>query len=307
MSSPNYVRILVNLRKGSSPPVLADFTQCVLSYFGIDSGQGKIHAELSNNVLTLSDTPLGKHDEVVIKHPTFCPALHLTPELIDKLPPDIKHRGVDVAACLLLESSDGKIFLSRRALHMRTFPGLWVPPGGHVEEGETLLDAGLRELNEEVGLSISKSDCVGQKINLLALWESMFPPKLCSGNPKRHHVVIYFHAKLRQELTAERMESRTKIDRTEVMSCAWLDKDVVCAIAESSEEEDRDVDIETEHLPQWFKALVVKSDGRQEVEMLSTAPLFSRYQDDAEVSERVSTGTKFSLQQLLNISPQSTG
>ena len=29
---------------------------------------------------------------------------------------------------------------------MRTFPGIWVPPGGHIDVGETLIEAGLREL-----------------------------------------------------------------------------------------------------------------------------------------------------------------
>merc|ERR1711992_163539 len=114
----------------------------------------------------------------MIKCPGFCPANHLTPETISSLPPEIRDRGVDVGASMLLESSDGKILLSRRALHLRTFPGLWVPPGGHVEDGETLLDAGLRELKEEVGLSVTCQDCVDEKIDLLALWESMYPPKL---------------------------------------------------------------------------------------------------------------------------------
>ena len=34
-----------------------------------------------------------------------------------------------------------------------------------------LLDAGLRELKEEVGLSVTCQDCVDEKIDLLALWE----------------------------------------------------------------------------------------------------------------------------------------
>ena len=45
-----------------------------------------------------------------------------------------------------METSDKNILLTRRARHMRTFPGVWVPPGGHIEQGETLLQAGLREL-----------------------------------------------------------------------------------------------------------------------------------------------------------------
>lgn len=49
---------------------------------------------------------------------------------------------------------------------MRTFPGVWVPPGGHVELGETLLQAGLREMKEETGIQIEESSA-----NILGLWE----------------------------------------------------------------------------------------------------------------------------------------
>ena len=41
-------------------------------------------------------------------------------------------RGVAVGVCVLVESSDGRVLMTRRASHMRTFPGVWVPPGGHV-------------------------------------------------------------------------------------------------------------------------------------------------------------------------------
>ena len=66
----------------------------------------------------------------------------------------------------------------------------WVPPGGHVEAGEELLTAGLRELEEETGLGVNK-DTVRES-RILALWESVFPYCLHMGPPKRHHIVTYY-------------------------------------------------------------------------------------------------------------------
>ena len=51
------------------------------------------------------------------------------------------HHSIDI-----VETCDEQVLLTRRAKHMRTFPGIWVPPGGHIEVGETLIEAGLREL-----------------------------------------------------------------------------------------------------------------------------------------------------------------
>ena len=37
---------------------------------------------------------------------------------------------------------------------MRKFPNAWVMPGGHVELGESLEEALIREIHEETGIKI---------------------------------------------------------------------------------------------------------------------------------------------------------
>ena len=103
---------------------------------------------------------------------------------------EIANRGVNTAVCVMLESSDRCVLLTRRGKvsicccgvwsndplravqklprflfhlsllfdlpralqfrtyfqHMRTFPNVWVPPGGGLEYGETLQETGIREL-----------------------------------------------------------------------------------------------------------------------------------------------------------------
>ena len=73
-----------------------------------------------------------KLNAVVLQRPAFCPIHHLTPSLTPQLSESTRDRGVDVGCALILESCDGRILLTRRAAHLRTFPGIWVPPGNRV-------------------------------------------------------------------------------------------------------------------------------------------------------------------------------
>jgi mutator protein MutT len=47
----------------------------------------------------------------------------------------------------------GAVLLARRSPARSTYPGLWSFPGGHVEDGETLVEALARELREEIGVT----------------------------------------------------------------------------------------------------------------------------------------------------------
>lgn len=51
----------------------------------------------------------------------------------------------------LVKNEDGAIFVQKRSMDRKLFPGCWDIVGGHVEPGETLYDALAREIEEETG------------------------------------------------------------------------------------------------------------------------------------------------------------
>lgn len=60
---------------------------------------------------------------------------------------------------------NGEILLQKRASNKDTHPGLWdVSVAGHIGAGEDILDSALREIEEEIGLSVSEGNL--QKIGI---------------------------------------------------------------------------------------------------------------------------------------------
>ncbi|MBG6133552.1 isopentenyldiphosphate isomerase [Aquimarina sp. EL_43] len=56
-------------------------------------------------------------------------------------------------------TAQGEILLQKRADNKDTYPGLWdVSVAGHIGTGETPEDSAIREVKEEIGLSVSKND-----------------------------------------------------------------------------------------------------------------------------------------------------
>lgn len=59
-----------------------------------------------------------------------------------------------VSAVFILQQNDRFLFLKRTD----KFNGWYLLPGGHVDEGERVLEAGVRELKEELGVVVHPQD-----------------------------------------------------------------------------------------------------------------------------------------------------
>ncbi|XP_070541749.1 nucleoside diphosphate-linked moiety X motif 17-like [Ptychodera flava] len=288
MTAPS--RVWVYLRKGvESQPQRARFIQSIFDYFGLHGHVGEVSCHLEDNKLIISDC--GK-DQVCLKRPSFCPIHCINQEDVQSISDDILQRGVDVGVVTLLKSRDRRVLLTRRAKHLRIFPGIWVPPGGHVEINESLFEAGLREFHEETGLQLDPKECPGQ---ILCLWESVYPPYLSRGLPRRHHIVVYLSISCADNHDV--LDERIRLQPEEVEASAWLTEEMVRAIV-ARDEDATDMEI-TADLPKTFRAKVLKNSKEEDTD-LEMSVLLSKAPLSGQDIERVSTGTKFALARWLN-------
>jgi 8-oxo-dGTP pyrophosphatase MutT (NUDIX family) len=76
--------------------------------------------------------------------------------------PGLKRAAVAIA---LVEADDvdagTALLLTRRASGLRSHGGQWALPGGRCDDGETPVEAALRELHEELGLKLGPGDVLG--------------------------------------------------------------------------------------------------------------------------------------------------
>ena len=70
---------------------------------------------------------------------------------------------------------------------------------------------------------------------LFSALQSTYPPTLSLGLPIRHHIVVYFHAKLKEPFTADRLQSELRLDPEEVGASVWLERKIIEAIVATYE------------------------------------------------------------------------
>ncbi|XP_070690835.1 nucleoside diphosphate-linked moiety X motif 17 [Pempheris klunzingeri] len=281
-------RILVYVCKDRAAPQRAQFVQSVTGHFS-DCGDDEVqmNCSLERNQFILYRAEEGRGTP--LKRPAFCPIKHLSVTEAAAIPLDVQQRGVDVGVAILLQTANQRVLLTRRAKELRIFPNVWVPPGGHLEPDETLLDAGLRELKEETGLRL-KPEEVSPKI--LGLWESVYPPMLSRGLPQRHHIVVYML--LLSSLSHLQLQASLSPSPAEVSGCLWADSRLVRAVVSSVDGEDTEVRLDG--LPSSISVSQVSTDGALSDSTLPLTVLVSRAPASGPDVERVSTGTKFALE-----------
>lgn len=75
--------------------------------------------------------------------------------------PGLKRAAVAIALVEADAPGETALLLTLRPATMRAHSNQWALPGGRCDEGETAVDAALRELHEELGLRLTPHDVLG--------------------------------------------------------------------------------------------------------------------------------------------------
>ena len=110
-------------------------------------------------------------------------------------------QGVEVVGSAIIENSEGKILLVKSP----KWNNKWLMPGGHIEPGEKIVEALLREAEEEVGLDLKFCGIVtfGELIN--------------SKDFYRPAHFIYF------DILCRAKSENVKLDKRELTDFVWID------------------------------------------------------------------------------------
>jgi 8-oxo-dGTP diphosphatase len=125
---------------------------------------------------------------------------------LDALQADAEAAARRCLAGALILNEHGRVFVHRRGWNRRLLPGCWDIVGGHVEPGETLLEALAREVTEETGWVLSGEPTLAY----VADWETTGESR--DGRRREVDFVV--------EVTGDL--GRPRLERPEHVESRWL-------------------------------------------------------------------------------------
>ena len=108
-------------------------------------------------------------------------------------------RGIEVVTSAIIENKKGEIFLARSP----KWGNKWTMPGGHVEPGEKIMSAVVREGREETGLVLKPVKVV--------IWGEMIGPK---GFGRPAHLVFF-------DVHCRVVRGRVRLEKRELTEWRW--------------------------------------------------------------------------------------
>jgi 8-oxo-dGTP pyrophosphatase MutT (NUDIX family) len=92
-------------------------------------------------------------------------------------------RQAAVALCVTEHAGRPSLLLTRRAARLRAHAGQWALPGGRRDAGETATEGALREVAEEVGLSLGGETVLGLLDDYVTRSGYVMTPVVCWAGP----------------------------------------------------------------------------------------------------------------------------
>lgn len=119
-------------------------------------------------------------------------------------------------ACFVINSNK-EILLQKRSMNKRFNPGKWGLCAGHVDSGESLEDATIREIKEEIGLDVTVDEL------------HTFTEREVNIKEKNSHIAYFYY------LVTDKKEDEFVIQEEELSEVKWFNVDYLIELVEKED------------------------------------------------------------------------